>query len=442
MVSKEDIVGKAKSFLEVVSREAQARLGDNITVVQEARWWSVADPNAGERVEVRAAGTSIMMQHGGHQREVFNFSGVNTLYQDELRDSSFPEQTELHATIIAAGIEARWISFGFLLPLVHAWCKLPEPLDLDSLGAQELLDTFANAVIEHKGTTTYRDALVYIDLGGEAVVFDEGIVLRPISEDELYELSQQRFPVEPYAIQFNPSDRWAMLEIQMETPFVDTANVSETIYRMREAIIAGLALAKAGDFILLPVGMETNFGTNATGRSISGSQLPREFGRRRVASELSADSRQKLTDMWPRVKEVMMAESHPLALPLRRLVDGLGRYRMDDRLIDYAIGLEALLLEGAEGEYRYRFSLRGAVISTWSGGDRYKAFQELQVLYDARSALVHGGAVSSSGLRSNSENGERFLREVWEWHLAQGLTLHEAMSRIDQQINRNTSSQE
>ncbi len=137
-----------------------------------------------------------------------------------------------------------------------------------------------------------------------------------------------------------------------------------------------------------------------------------------------------------------MAEDHYLALPLRRLVDGLGRYRMDDRLIDYAIGLEALLLEGAEGEYRYRFSLRGAVITTWSGGDRYEAFRELRALYDVRSKLVHGGAVSDSDLRLNSENGERFLRKVWEWHLAQGLTLSEAMSRIDQQINRDTSSQE
>ena len=153
MVSKEDIVGKAKSFLEVVSREAQARLGDNLTVAQEAMWWSAADPNAGG---VQAAGTSSMMQSGGHQREVFNVFGVNNLYQLELRNSNFPEQTELHAAIIAAGIEARWIAFGFLLPLVQEWCKLPEPLDLTHSAAQELLDTFANAVIEHKGTTTYR----------------------------------------------------------------------------------------------------------------------------------------------------------------------------------------------------------------------------------------------------------------------------------------------
>ncbi len=55
---------------------------------------------------------------------------------------------------------------------------------------------------------------------------------------------------------------------------------------------------------------------------------------------------------------------------------------------------------------------------------------------------MHGGSVSSSGLRSNSENGERFLREVWEWHQAQGLTLSAAIARIDQQILADSEAQE
>ena len=152
-------------------------------------------------------------------------------------DNEFPEQSELHAAMLAVGIEAQWIRFGFLVPLVYAWCELPDPLDLAHSTAEELLDTFADAVVEHKSTTTYRDALVYVDLCGEPLVLEQGISLRPISEDELYELSQGKFPAEPYTIQFSPSDKWSILEIKIDHSFEDPG-ISGSVHSMREAIIS------------------------------------------------------------------------------------------------------------------------------------------------------------------------------------------------------------
>ena len=120
---------------------------------------------------------------------------------------------------------------------------------------------------------------------------------------------------------------------------------------------------------------------------------------------------------------------------MRRLIDGRGRTRLDDKIIDYAIGLEALLSERNErAEIRYRFSLRGATILAESGEDKSQAFHEFRDLYDARSDIVHGRAVSNADLRTNSSNGEKFLRIVWQWHLAQGLTLNGAIQRIDRRI--------
>lgn len=414
MPSNKDVKEKARKFLGAVSENVESRL--NLRVIQTGMWWSTASPGD-SKVVIQSAGTTSMSQSGSHEREVFNSIGIGTYYQLHMRDKGFPEQTELEAVISAAGIQPQQITFGYLLALVHAWYGLPEPFNSTHPAGEELLDTIADAVVGNKSTTTYRDALVYVDLGGEPVVLKPGIVLRPVSEDELYELSQEKFPSEPYIIQFSPSDKWTILEIQLEHTIEDGPGISGTIYNIREAIIAGLASAGAVNFMLLPLGMETNFGINATGRSFHWSQLPREVGRGlpRPPSTLSPNTRKTIVDMWPRVKEIMIKGNY-LALPLRRLVDGLGRTRLNDKIIDYSIGLEALLTEGERQELEYRFALRGATILQEGGADRHRSFDELKDLYNARSAIVHGASTAKFQLAVISSNGEQLLRNIWQWY--------------------------
>ena len=424
MPDKEEIIAKARKFLEAVLEDVPAQMASK--VIQQGMWWSAAKPGD-SKVVVQSSGTSSMSKYDSHEREVFNTAAVGVHYQTHLMHSEFPEQSELSTLIIAADIQAMWVPFGFLLPLVYKWCNLPDPLDPNHSAAQELLDAFADAVLEHKSTTTYRDALVRIDLGGEQTVLEEGIVLRPITEDELYDLSREKHPTEGYQIQFFPSDTWSILDIQIKHPTED----SPKVYEIREAVIAALALVGVGNFALLPIGMETNFGRNATGRGISGSQLPREFGLPMATTSLSADTRQKLADKWPRFKEIMIPGNHYLALPLRRLADGLSRSRLDDKIIDYAIGLETLLSEGNERtEISYKFSLWGAIILGDSEEDKIQAAEDFKALYNARSGIAHGRSISLADLKKNSDNGERLLRIVWEWHLTQGLTRTGALSRI------------
>ena len=130
----------------------------------------------------------------------------------------------------------------------------------------------------------------------------------------------------------------------------------------------------------------------------------------------------------------MIPGSHYLALPLRRLVDGLGRTRLDDKIIDYSIALEALLTEGERQELGYRFALRGATILKEGGADRQKSFDELKDLYSARSAIVHGASIAKLQLAVISSNGEQMLRKIWQWYYDQDLTLKRATSRIDRNI--------
>jgi hypothetical protein len=351
--------------------------------------------------------------------------------------NGLPEQTKLHDVITAAGIQAQWIHYGFFSPLVLAWCKLPEPFDLTQPVAQALLDEFAEAVIDGTSLTRYRDVIVSMDIGGTPIVLEEGVAIRPIDKEELWELGSGTFPTPPFSLQLSPTENWCILDIELRHRHGESGHIATKLYAVREAIVANLAIAVEGGFTLLPIGMTTKFGPNATGTTIHGNRMPREFGAFPgvVTVAIDTSARQRLKEMWPSVKGIMLSPSHYLSLPLRRLIDGLARTRFDDRIVDYAIGLEALLLKDSEqNELSYRFRLRGAMVLGEAGEDKHQAFQNLEDFYKARSTIVHGGSVSRLNLRSLADNGERMLRKVWTWHLAQGLTRQGAIARIDRRI--------
>ena len=439
MPTREELIIKARGFLDAVAREVQARLGPSPRVMQQAIWWSPAN-SEDSQVTVRSSGTSSLLQSGGHEREVFDSFRVTTLYQVHLMHKGFAEQTELHDAMTGAGVQAEWIPYGFFLPLILAWCNLSEPFDLTQPAAKELLDEFAEAVTDGISFTRYRDAVVSIDIEGTPIVLGEGVIVRPIDKEELWELASGTVPTPPFSLQLSPTENWCILDIELRPRHDVAAGIATTLYAVREAVVANLAIGVEGGFTLLPIGMTARFGPNATGTSLHGSRMPRAFGQISAFPGLSTTTidtsgRQRLLEMWPSVKEIMLSRSHYLGLPLRRLIDGLGRTRFDDRIVDYAIGLEALLLTPSENaELSYRFALRGATVLGESGEDGLLAFQALKGFYKARSTIVHGGSLAKLDLRSLAENGERWLRKVWIWHTAQRLSRQGAIARIDRRI--------
>ena len=289
------------------------------------------------------------------------------------------------------------------------------------------------AVIDGTSLTRYRDAVVSIDIGGTSIVLEKGIAIRPIDDEELWELGSGTVPTPPFSLQLSPTENCCILDIELRH---HAAQIATTLYAMREAVVANLAMAVEGGFILLPIGMTAKFGPNAIGTSIHGSRMPREFGQFPGMATVVVDvcAQRQLKEMWPRVKKIMQSPSHYLSLPLRRLVDGLGRTRFDDKIVDYAIGLEALLTSSERDELSYRLALRGATVLEEGGADKHQAFQDLRDFYNARSTIVHGGSVSKLDLRALADSGERLLRKIWNWYLTQGLTLRGANARIDRRI--------
>jgi len=83
-----------------------------------------------------------------------------------------------------------------------------------------------------------------------------------------------------------------------------------------------------------------------------------------------------------------------LILTLSRFNSALFRKDPYDKIIDITISLESLI--SGTSELRYKFSLYNALVSEDENELREEAFLTLQLLYDARSTIVHGARISQS----------------------------------------------
>jgi hypothetical protein len=93
-----------------------------------------------------------------------------------------------------------------------------------------------------------------------------------------------------------------------------------------------------------------------------------------------------------------------LAVALRRFNLSYARNDYDDVIIDLVIALESSLLGGIEDkqQLRYRFALRGAALLR-EHNNPLDVYRFLQLLYDVRSAIVHGGMTLTE--MANRRNG-------------------------------------
>ena len=77
-------------------------------------------------------------------------------------------------------------------------------------------------------------------------------------------------------------------------------------------------------------------------------------------------------------------------IALDRLSFGMERYRLEDRIIDYMVALEALYLPNADQELSLRLALRLARTLSRTRVRRTEMFVAVRAMYDARSRIVHG----------------------------------------------------
>ena len=105
--------------------------------------------------------------------------------------------------------------------------------------------------------------------------------------------------------------------------------------------------------------------------------------------------------------------NHLFKLAARRLKFGIERIRLEDKLIDFMIGLEAIYLPDS-GDLKFKLSLRCALmLYVASFTEAMKAYKFLKDMYDLRSSIVHGNTTNREKLKQeNLKILEEILRKT------------------------------
>ena len=99
----------------------------------------------------------------------------------------------------------------------------------------------------------------------------------------------------------------------------------------------------------------------------------------------------------------------------RRLSLGIERKELEDRLIDYMIGLEALYLPDGNQELSFRLSLRLAFLLYSEPAERKKTYYFVREMYNTRSDIVHGSKQHDLNVDEISKLEELLRRSLKLW---------------------------
>jgi hypothetical protein len=244
-------------------------------------------------------------------------------------------------------------------------------------------------------------------------------------------------------IQYNmlPFNEYA-LELFLEVPKVfgegpavpDVENMPSQIARKQfDEACSALRLYKSGavshDFVRIgSTSWELHGGTYTVG-SVG---MRAAIGPQQILSKQEVAEFLKFLEFFQRVRK---RKQNRTEIALRRFDFAYERVRPEDKLIDYLIGFEALLLKGDERqELEYRLALRGSVMLGKTAQERQTIFKELKTAYRERSNIVHGGTVreaikiASDRVKFNEfvENIEQRLRASIKEFLALSETQSES----------------
>jgi len=268
-------------------------------------------------------------------------------------------------------------------------------------------------------------------------------------KEEMLSLSWQFGPFCSY--QMMPSDNYAF-EFYVEVPKVigDTSSThkeenmpSWVADKQFNEARSALRLFKNGAVSLVDIYMKPARWEPSGGISIAHSAAPRVSG---ILYKLPKEELPIFLKFWHFFQGVRKRKQNRAEVALRRFNFGYERVRPEDKLIDWLIGFEALLLKKDEGhqELEHRLALRGSALLGKSADEKKRIFRELKTAYKERSSIVHGGPVKTA-VKINTEQVqfaefvnrvEEHLRSAIKEFLMQAGTMSESriIDNLDEKI--------
>ncbi|MDF1537677.1 MAG: HEPN domain-containing protein [Candidatus Thorarchaeota archaeon] len=307
--------------------------------------------------------------------------------------------------------------------------------DTFKLDQSKFDSAFLNMMASFESKTTLIQVIVPLEnliLDSEKYELIDGWSIERISDETLSTL------VHTYPDFGGMSPRFSLLDLrygltrvaELEktiSPTEEKPEMDFVFYAKCDYILDALRVLKSGLFVNRGILTRHKDWLFDWGFSISG------FGPSSNTS-LSSENRYKLSsDEIPALKEIasqMIEDAKPsnLSVALRRFKFGQERIEYEDKLIDFMIALESLLLHETN-ELSYRLSLRTAVFIGSDSQERDAIFKQVKLAYEIRSKIVHGveRVKISKELNKSSENIRSLTRKVEEIlrrSIRKMLTLH------------------
>jgi hypothetical protein len=223
--------------------------------------------------------------------------------------------------------------------------------------------------------------------------FDENLAIVKISNEEKERMLTRG--TRPFA---HVDDFMTLREFALEmlmkvpkrvgnAPQINSDEIPSEVARKRFSdILAALRLFKTGSIGFNSISAEVKNGFVLGGTSTFWPGRGRAFG---GTYHLAADEIQSFFDLWTLLSEVRHLKRSRIEGAIARLGFGLERMNANDKLVDFIIAFEALLL-GDVQELKYKLAMRVSHLLAKTQDERIKIFNVVSEAYKQRNAIVHG----------------------------------------------------
>jgi hypothetical protein len=181
---------------------------------------------------------------------------------------------------------------------------------------------------------------------------EKGVTVRPIHDTDLQQLGRQDQPLHSGTGHSSPRTDWWICEIAVQNTR-STTDGWDSIHALADLIPMVLRTFKAG---ALRVGLRSIAPKDEFGWFLSSHNHDlKHISPGPATYHINHHEMAKIVSHWKGIKKLLQSKSHYLQIPLRRFMSAGSRQVHEDSLVDYVIGLEALLTTDEEqGELSFR----------------------------------------------------------------------------------------
>jgi hypothetical protein len=304
----------------------------------------------------------------------------------------------------AARLAGFWGTFNAILEdIINKCCRIRgDKVIIDTKCVLKTVAEFRKDLLAKNVHYTGKAILLGVNLNKKKIIIDDGLILYRLNKKEM-EREERRFYIEDlfskvkaFQILSQPTEIHMTLKLpvnrSMDSAFFNSFNEAQ--------MIATEAFVNIVDSILLIKNGIVKLGPCIFKGGLTGGPLISGFDIARIPNEnveINKSDIPFIIKAYDLISGKSQEKDRVLLQALHRYIIGRKRDDLADKLIDYTISWESLLLSQKKSqtdqELSYRFSVNGSsLLSTIHRNKNNKEyFKKMRCIYSLRSSIVHGG---------------------------------------------------